>query len=479
MKNSRVIVVSNRLPVSINEHEGRIVLKRSVGGLATALGSVARRRQLLWIGWPGTDRPLSRQELKELDFPKGLVPVQIPKRLVGGYYHKTSNGVLWPLMHGLKAAEADRTADWQAAGEVVNRFAQAVAANYRPGDTIWIHDYHLMRLPHMLRQRGIEGRIGFFLHTPFPKPEVFLAWPRALEVLESLSMVDVMGLQTPRDVRNFKACLAQAGLSMRTSAVVKSFPIGVDFGAYRSADKLAEVRGLVRRFRPLKRRGRQLVLSVSRLDYTKGIIEQLRAVEQTLERYRPGVLHYKLVVAPSRDELPEYQKLKAEIERTVAEINARFRQKWNYKPVSYEYRCYGFEELNALYRLADVLLVAPVIDGMNLVVKEYVAARGASLGAVVLSRTAGVAFQLKDSVRVDPTNVADIARGLSQALEMPVVQQAWRWQSLYRNVRQQDVFWWADSFLGVLERRPGRYEKAAEEWQFRPGASSRSPLQAS
>ena len=452
MKNSRVIVVSNRLPVNISEQDGRMVLKRSVGGLATALNSVARRRQLLWIGWTFTDHILTKQELLGLHFPEGLVPVQIPKRLVPGYYHRTSNGVLWPLMHGLAPTEPDRIADWQAAGEVVGRFATAVADSYRPGDTVWIHDYHLLRLPQMLRHRGIDGRIGFFLHTPFPKPEVFLAWQHATEVLESLSTVDVLGLQTPRDVRNVKACLAQAGLSMRAGAVVRSFPIGVDFGAYRSADKLAEVRGLLRRFRPLKRRGRQLLLSVSRLDYTKGIIEQLRAVEQVLERYRPGVLHYKLVVAPSRAEIEKYRELKEQIEQTVAEINARFKEKWNIKPVSYEYRCYGFEELNALYRLADVLLVAPVIDGMNLVVKEYVAARGASLGSVVLSRTAGVAFQLRDSVRVDPTSVGDIARGLSQALEMPVVEQAWRWQAIYRNVRMQDVFWWADSFLNVLER---------------------------
>lgn len=456
MKNSRIIVVSNRLPVSIVQQDGQMVLKRSVGGLATALNSVAKRRQLLWIGWPGTDRTLSRQELEDLAFPKGLVPVQIPKRLVPGYYHRTANGVLWPLMHGLEPTEPDRTADWQAAGEVVGRFATVVSANYHTGDTIWIHDYHLMRLPQLLRHRGIEGRIGFFLHTPFPRPEVFLAWPRAMEVLESLATVDVLGLQTPRDVRNFKACLNQAGLSLRAGAVVRSFPIGVDFGAYRAADKLAEVRGLLRRFRPLKRRGRQLVLSVSRLDYTKGIIEQLRAMEKVLERYRPGVLHYKLVVAPSRDEIEKYRELKLEVERTVAEINARFREKWNYKPVSYEYRCYGFEELNALYRLADVLLVAPVIDGMNLVVKEYVAARGASLGSVVLSRTAGVAFQLRDSVRVDPKSITDIAGGLARALEMPLVEQAWRWQAIYRNVRTQDVFWWADSFLSVLERRPRR-----------------------
>jgi trehalose 6-phosphate synthase/phosphatase len=455
----------------MSEHDGRMVLKRSVGGLATALNSVASRRNLLWIGWPGTDRLLSRKELADLKFPKELVPVQIPKRLLTGYYHRLANGVLWPLMHGLKPAIREQPEDLAATEEVIERFTRAVEANWRPDDTIWIHDFHLMLLPKSLRLRGVDGRIGFFVHTPFPKPEVFMAWPHHRQALESLAAVDVLGLQTPRDVRNFKACLTQAGLAMRSGATVRSFPIGVDFSAYRTADALAEVKGFLRSFRSLKRRGSQLVLSVSRLDYTKGILQQLAAVESALERYRPAKLHYKLVVAPSRDELPEYRALKDKIEHKVWEINAKYREKWHYEPVSYEYRSYGFEELNALYRLADVLLVTPVIDGMNLVVKEYVAARGAQLGAIVLSRTAGVAFQLRDGVIVEPGDARHITQGLVQALEMPLVEQAWRWQSLYRNVRQQDVFWWAGSFLAALERRGARRAPQADtQWALNSAA---------
>jgi len=471
MKNSRVIVVSNRLPVSLSEQGGRMVMKRSLGGLATALNSVARRRNLLWIGWAGTDRLLSRQELLDLEFPKELIPVQIPKRLLSGYYHRLANGVLWPLMHGLMPTTHEQPEDWAATQDIIERFARTVAANWHRGDTIWIHDFHLMLLPESLRQRGVDARMGFFVHTPFPKPEVFMAFPHHRQSLESLAAVDVLGLQTPRDVRNFKACLAQAGLKMRPGAVVRSFPIGVDFSSYRAAGALAEVKGFLRNFRSLKRRGSQLVLSVSRLDYTKGILEQLAAIESALERYRPGKLRYKLVVAPSRDELSAYRELKDNIERKVHEINAKYQEKWHYEPVSYEYRSYGFEELNALYRLADVLLVTPVIDGMNLVVKEYVAARGAQLGTIVLSRTAGVASQFRDSVLVNPSDIQDIAQGLIRTLEMPVVEQAWRWQSLYRSVRQQDVFWWAGSFLAALEHpSPRRASQADKQWSLNSAA---------
>jgi trehalose 6-phosphate synthase/phosphatase len=189
---------------------------------------------------------------------------------------------------------------------------------------------------------------------------------------------------------------------------------------------------------------------VSRLDYTKGIVQQLEAVELALQQYEPGTVTYRLVVAPSREDLAEYQALKSDIENTVKRINDRWRERHGIEPVVFEYRSHGFEELSAWYRVSDVLLVTPIIDGMNLVVKEYIAARGAKLGAVVLSRTIGAASQLTDAILVNPADVHDIARGIMKALDIPLVEQGRRWDALLKNVRHEDVFWWTNSFLEAL-----------------------------
>jgi trehalose 6-phosphate synthase/phosphatase len=450
MAKPRVIVVSNRLPVNITEEAGELVLKRSVGGLATALGSVMNSHSMLWIGWPGTWQRLTKKQLLGLNFPDLLVPVLISKRLLTRYYNRVSSGVLWPILHGIKPAKLDQEADWKATGEVMNLFAEAVEANLRPDDVIWIHDYHLPLLPQVLRKRGINNRMGFFLHTPFPRPAVFMNWRHHRPILESLSQVDVLGFQTERDVRNFKASLKAAGVALKEGSVVQAFPIGVDYKTYRAADRMREVADYLNRLRIFKSPGKKLILSVSRLDYTKGIVQQLQAVELALQQYEPGTLEYRLVVAPSREALQEYQTLKDEVEATVKRINARWKDRHGIEPITYEYRSHGFEELSAWYRMADVLLVTPIIDGMNLVVKEYIAARGAKLGAVVLSRTIGAAWQLNDAVLVNPASLPDISRGLMHALDMPLVEQGRRWNALLKNVRQEDVFWWTNSFLDAL-----------------------------
>ncbi len=447
--------MSNRLPVNITHEAGELVLKRSLGGLATALGSVMSSHPMLWIGWPGTWQRLTKQQLLQLNFPDLLIPVLISKRQLTRYYNRLSNGVLWPLFHGIKPAKLDQEADWKATREVINLFANAVEANLQAGDVIWIHDYHLQLLPRVLRERGIRNRIGFFLHTPFPTAAVFLQWKHHRPLLESLSVVDVLGFQTERDVRNFNDCLKATGIEPKPGATVKAFPIGIDYKTYRSAGRQREVIAYLKQLRLLKSADARLILSASRLDYTKGIIQQLQGVEKVLEHYPAGKLEYHMVVAPSREDLSEYRLLKDQIEQEVARINAGYRKRLGITPVSLEYRSHGFEELNALYRMADVFLVTPIMDGMNLMVKEYIAARGAKLGAVVLSKTIGAAWQLHDAVLVNPANVDDIARGLRHALHMRLPEQGRRWNSLLANVRQQDVFWWTNNFLSELfEREP-------------------------
>jgi trehalose 6-phosphate synthase/phosphatase len=462
MSKKRVIIASNRLPVHITEEEGKLVLHRSVGGLATALGSMVEMYPMLWIGWPGFKKKLTQSQLLELHFPDTLVPVAISARLLKRYYERLSNGTLWPLMHGIKPTRLSQKADWDATFEVTKRFSDAICQNLRPDDVIWAHDYHLVLLPKMLRNQGINNRLGFFLHTPFPPAKTLLKWKHYNRMLESLSRVDVLGFQTERDVANFSECLSAAGLRMREGAVVQAFPIGIDYRAYHTAVKVPAVGMYLRKLKKTVT-GKKVILSVSRLDYTKGIIEQLWAVERALEAYGPSKVVYKLVVAPSREAIDEYRKLKNDIDETVNVINKRFKKLYGTTPIQFSYRSHGFDELNAWYRTADVLLVTPIIDGMNLVVKEYIAARDDERGAIVLSETIGAAYQLKDAILVDPTDISAISDGLSYALRMPAIERIRRWRALRQNVRRENVFWWTRQFVDALHgkqsRNQAKYDK--------------------
>lgn len=449
MGKPRVIIASNRLPVNITEEKGELVLNRSVGGLATALGSVMDLYPMLWIGWSGAKRKLTKEQLKNLKFPDTLVPIAISAQLLKGYYDSFANGTLWPLMHGIMPSRLSGKTDWDAMQTVTTRFADAIQDNCKDDDVIWVHDYHLVLLPRMLRDRGVTNRIGFFLHTPFPPAKTLRKWRHYRKMLSSLSQVDVLGFQTQRDVDNFLDCLKVAGKTMKEGAIVQPFPIGIDYGAYRAA---VNVKAVGMYMRKLKKSvtGKKVILSVSRLDYTKGIVEQLWAVEKVIEEYGPKKAIYKLVVAPSRETVAEYKKLKKEIDETVEIINSRFKKKYGIEPVEFAYRSHGFEELNAWYRSADVLLVTPKIDGMNLVVKEYIAARDDERGAIVLSETIGAAFQLKDAILVNPTDIDEISEGLKYALNMPALERIRRWRLLRKNVRRENVFWWTKEFLNAL-----------------------------
>jgi trehalose 6-phosphate synthase/phosphatase len=449
MSKRRVIIASNRLPVNITEEKGKLVLNRSLGGLATALGSIVEMYPMLWIGWPGFKKKLTQKQLLDLKFPETLIPVTISAQLLKRYYDRLANGTLWPLMHGIKPTRLSQKADWDATFEVTKRFSDAIRAHLEPGDVIWAHDYHLVLLPKMLRDEGVDNRLGFFLHTPFPPAKTLLKWKHYNRMLESLSKVDVLGFQTARDVENFQESLRTAGLKMRKGALVQAFPIGIDYRAYRSAVKVPTVSMYLRKLKKTLT-GKKVILSVSRLDYTKGIVEQLWAMEKVLEAYGPGKAVYKLVVAPSRETVDEYKKLKNDIDETVEIINKRFKKRYDIEPIEFAYRSHGFEELNAWYRTADILLVTPKIDGMNLVVKEYIAARDDERGAIVLSETIGAAFQLKDAILVDPTDIDAISDGLMYALKMPALERIKRWRKLRQNVRRENVFWWTKQFIDAL-----------------------------
>lgn len=455
MTGPRVILASNRLPVHLVQGDGGLSLERSVGGLATAMSSVFDKHSALWVGWSGIDEELPPAKLRRLGFPDRLVPLGLSAELLRGYYDQVANGVLWPLLHGLKVSTSESVAesDWSAMRKVTRRFAAVIQKRIKPADVIWIHDYHLAFLPRQLRDAGVRNRIGFFLHTPFPTANFLLTWPAHRQLLQSLSHVDVLGFQTPRDAAHFRVSLAAVGMRMKPGAIVRDFPIGIDYRAYRAAGQIVKVKSHLARL-GAKLGGKRVILSVSRLDYTKGIIEQLYAVQQWLETLKhPERLVYKLIVSPSREDIDEYKNLKRDIEETVAAINARFARK-GFRPIDYSYRNHGFEEVNAWFRLAHILLVTPRIDGMNLVVKEYVAARENGQGMVVLSETAGAAFQLKDAVLVDPLDVDAIAAGLDRALRMSSAERKRRWRAMRASVKQEDVFWWSERFLRALYPSP-------------------------
>jgi len=444
----RIIVVSNRLPLNIVEKDGQLVADRSIGGLATALSAVFSRYEPLWVGWTGLRKVLPAEVLQNLDLPKSVVPVQLPKRLVEYFYDTVSNRAIWPVLHGLEPAIHITDADWDGYLQATKRFATTIRQLIQPDDVLWLHDLHLLMLPAALRELGVENKIGFFLHSPFPPEDYFLRLPQASQFLSSLCQVDVLGLQTAPDADAFWETLKTARL-MDQPGLVRVIPIGIDYLQYQAAAARSDVQKRLAHIKAAQTAPRN-ILSISRLDYTKGIIQQLRAVERFLQQQpEPQQFSYTLVVAPSRETVPEYRQLKREIAREVTRINKHLaRPGW--LPVDYHYENIPFVEVTAQYLAADVLLLAPIADGMNLIAKEFVATKAAD-GMLVISRTMGAAYQLREAVQVDPTDVQSIADGLQQAFTLAPSECRARAEQLRAGVQAQDVFWWAERFMRALE----------------------------
>jgi alpha,alpha-trehalose-phosphate synthase [UDP-forming] len=466
----RLIVVSNRLPVVLREEEGgRWRLKPGSGGLVSALAPVLSHRGGMWIGWPGL--PLQaggdwERVLEEGFRERGydLVPVVLDQEEVDGFYRGFANGVLWPLFHDLAATCDFDPAFWYAYLAVNDRFAETVDHFAGDEDFIWVQDYQLIHVAERLRERRPRARVGFFLHIPFPPLDVFLRLPWRGQVLAALLAYDLVGLQTRRDLRNFLSCLehllpeaavvaegamAEVTLHERTMQV-GAFPIGIDFEAFAAAAASPAVEA---RMDDLRRRlgDRDVVLGVDRLDYTKGLPERFRAFGNALERY-PELRERAIlvqVVVPSREEVPQYRALKDLLDRLVGKINGRFSTA-GWVPIQYHYRSVKREELVALYRLGRVGLVTSLKDGMNLVSKEYCACQVDGTGVLVLSEFAGSAAQLQaGALLVNPHDVEGTADALKEAFEMDAGERRRRMEAMRQVVREQDIFWWVDRFLGA------------------------------
>ncbi len=463
----RLVVVSNRLPVVIELSEGRWAARRGSGGLVTALGAVLQHSGGLWIGWPGAGSENESEVdlvLSEVSRNSGfeLRAVPMSQAQVEGFYQGFCNEIVWPLFHDLQTRCNFVPDYWTNYVEVKQKYADVIQRCARSDDFIWVHDYHLMGLGRRLRERGMSNRLGFFLHIPFPPPDIFCKLPWRTSVLEGLLHYDTVGFQTPHDLENFLDCLrtllpesrrqqrrgrTRCALSGRTTEV-GAFPIGIDYERFASDAASPSVE---RRMHDLRRDmpDRQIVLGLDRLDYTKGIPDRLRAFHLALRRYPE--LHRKItlvqVVIPSRETVPEYQELRARIERAVAQINGEYTQP-NWVPIHYMFRSLEWETLLSYYRAADVALVTPLRDGMNLVAKEYCASQVDGNGVLILSEFAGSAVQMrKDALLVNPYDVERVAAAIERGVSCTLAQRRPAMRRLRSIVRRQDVVWWVREFL--------------------------------
>ena len=452
----RLIVVSNRLP-----EPGAA----GGGGLVTALEPVLRAYRGLWIGLDGGHTQRWIPPPAQVGY--RLLPLALRERDVELYYHGLANRTLWPLCHSLLGRTEIRRDFWAAYQRVNRKFAGCLLGEAGPGDLVWVHDYHLMLVPAMLRERGFSGPVGFFLHIPFPPWELFRVLPWREALLEGLLGADVVAFQTRaywesflESVRRLLGCPVEgAEIHWRGRQVrVRWAPISIDTAYFEGLAGSAQTRQRVRRLRA-GLNGYRVVLGVDRLDYTKGIPERLAAVELLLERHPE--YHQRLafiqVAVPSRTGLRHYRLLKRQIERMVGRINGRFCE-GSWTPVRYLYRALPQEVLAAYYALADVALVTPLRDGMNLVAKEYVACRPEGGGGVlVLSEFAGAAVELEGALRVNPHDVCGVAEALHQALSLGAAEQERRVGAMKRHLRARDVRRWAAALLAELEaQRPRR-----------------------
>jgi len=462
----KMIVVSNRLPVTVELGPEGLRLRASSGGLVTALHPLFTESAGSWIGWTGTDASPEIERLLENYSRENNIafkPVFMSPQETSRFYCGFSNEIVWPLFHDLQSRCNFDPTYWEAYVSVNRRFAEKVATEIHRGNLVWVHDYHLMSVAAELRQFGIVERVAYFHHIPFPSPDIFEKLPWRKDVLNGLLQFDILGFQTLRDRRNFIACLRKfvkltkatrygkdvvVDSPQRTS-FVGVFPIGIDYEEFAhdaSNDEVAkQAEQIVKSLN-----GCCVILGVDRLDYTKGIPERLAAYRHLLNFHpemRQRVVLVEVVV-PSREGIPKYWELKTQIERQVSEINGQYGGP-GWVPIHYIHRSLNRTELLAYYRAANIALITPLKDGMNLVAKEYCASRIHDDGVLILSEFAGAAFQLNcGALLVNPYDTRAVADAIDVAYHMPLTKQQKRMQRLRARIRRENIFQWRDSFWG-------------------------------
>lgn len=459
----RLFIIANRLPVKVRKNEdGQFEFQRSEGGLATGLGSLELSVEKHWIGWPGINLS-AEDEKKQISDCLGEMnfhPVFLSEDQIENYYEGYSNNILWPLCHYFYSYVQYEAPYWKIYKEVNQLFAKISTKLIRPGDIVWIHDYHLMLLPQLIRDNFKNVSIGYFHHIPFPSYELFRVLPERAEILNGLLGADLIAFHTHDYMRHFVSAaervmelqfnLDQILIDNRM-VYVDAFPMGINYELYNDAilnpDVQEKATTLKKNFGDHK-----LMLSVDRLDYSKGILHRIKGYSQFLEHhpeYREKI-SLVMVVVPSRDTVEHYANLKTRIDEAIGSINGKF-STINWTPIYYFYHSLEFEELVAMYHIADIALISPLRDGMNLVAKEYVAAKRNQPGVLILSEMAGAAIELNDAIIINPNNVDQIEQAILQALQMSEEEQLGQLRRLQKVVSHQTVKKWADGFVNELE----------------------------
>ena len=463
-----LVVVANRLPVDrVVDEDGSVSWRRSPGGLVTAVEPVMQQHDGAWVGWTGGP---DSDEAPPDDSGMRLVPVALSAQEIEEFYEGFSNGTLWPLYHDVVAKPEFHREWWDAYVRVNRRFAEKVAGLAAEGARVWVHDYQLQLVPGMLRELRPDLRIGFFLHIPFPPTELFVQLPWRRQILEGLLGADLVGFQRAGGAQNFVRLVRQrVGHKTHRDLVylpdgrtveAAAFPISIDFPGLAELCRSPAVEARAKEIREQLGNPRHLLLGVDRLDYTKGIYSRLRAFSELLEDGEIDVEDavFLQVATPSRERVDEYRRLRDEIDRLVGHINGDY-GRIGRPAISYLHSSYPREEMAAMFMAADIAVITPLRDGMNLVAKEYVACHEDD-GALVLSEFAGAAEELKQAFLVNPYDINGMKATILAAMHAKPRDLARRMRAMRKTVKEHDVVTWADEFMGRLsEVRPTHHKR--------------------
>ncbi|MES2876164.1 MAG: bifunctional alpha,alpha-trehalose-phosphate synthase (UDP-forming)/trehalose-phosphatase [Patescibacteria group bacterium] len=471
MSQYKLVVVSNRLPVSVVKKDGILEFESSSGGLATAMSSLDQSDKI-WVGWPGiasddlTDD--EKQQIIEELSSRGCHPVFLTNQQVELFYEGFSNDTLWPLFHYFQALTRHKNEYWEAYQEVNRLFAHAAASVAQDGGSVWVHDYHLMTMPGVLRELMPDLSIGFFLHIPFPSFEIYRLLPQRKEILEGLLGADLIGFHVYDYARHFlSSCLRLLGINSHHGILeykgrtvkTDAYPIGIDYEKFRKTLTLPETKKAIESFTSTYK-NMKLILSVDRLDYSKGIPERLEAFRILLHDYPQWreKVRLQMIAVPSRTEVLTYQDLRDTIEQAVSRINGEYGTV-DWAPISYQFQNRPFNEVVALYASADIALVTPVRDGMNLVAKEYVASKQGRPGVLILSEMTGAIDELPEAISINPSNTRSVAEAMNTALTMSRREQLRRITDMQRRLKTYTVQAWGADFMADLATAGGKSEQ--------------------
>lgn len=467
---NKTIIVSNRLPLQVSIQENSLDISPSVGGLATGMKSVHAEGNGIWVGWSGIPEnelsPDLSNEVQTKIRQEKCVSVPLTNQDIEEYYEGFSNRALWPLFHYFMEYTNFEQQEWKAYKRVNEKFAKVVIDNLEDGDTVWVHDYQLLLLPQLIKNQKPNITIGFFLHIPFPSYEIFRTFPWRKEILKGMLGADLLGFHTYDYERHFLSSVKRIlRLDVHFNEInyddrivkVDSFPMGIDYNKFHNAalthcSNSIEKSDLRKRLEEHVTEDKKLILSIDRMDYTKGIPNRIKAFEYFLDTYPEYKEKVRLVMlaVPSRSNVPQYQKLKRETDELVGRINGKFATV-SWTPIWYFYRSLPFEDLIDLYISSDVALITPIRDGMNLVAKEYVATRTRGDGVLILSEMAGASKEMNEALLINPNSFEDFATNLEHALTMPLKEQETRIKFLQKRLKRYDVEKWAKEFLKSLE----------------------------